>query len=358
MFTFIRCALTPARDCQLVWKSIELHEKYGSVDAHAILSADKSNHARLRRILAPALSEKAIRENDGIVLKYVNLLVDRLRARCGQSFLDLNKYFECTTLDLIADLICGQPDGCLRKEDGGVWLDILRNVIQSQVWMQALETYGLARWSSYLLPKARANATIENGKIIGAKIQTRMTNQPHHRDMMSYILSEKNAMSPLEMRLNAATIIGAGTGTTATWLSTTFHSLTMNRDAYQCLAKEVRSAFASDVDITSDRVAQLPYLNAVLQESLRIHSPSPSATGRFVPSGGEVIDGRFVPEGTTVGVHQHAAYHCRSNFHRSNEFCPERWLPQARESKSPFAKDQLGVVNPFSYGPRTCLGIR
>ena len=165
-------------------------------------------------------------------------------------------------------------------------------------------------------------------------------------------------MSLMEMKLNSAIIIGAGTGTTTTWLSTIVHNLTCNPDSYQKLASEIRHTFANGDEITSESVTQLPFLAAVLQESLRMHSPSPSSLGRFVPEGGEVIDGRFVPAGTTVGVHQHAAYHLASNFHRPDDFCPERWLPSARDEKSPFAGDRLGVVQPFSYGPRTCLGIK
>ena len=77
-----------------------------------------------------------------------------------------------------------------------------------------------------------------------------------------------------------------------------------------------------------------------------------------MPKGGELIDGRFVPGGTTVGVHQHAAYHLVENFHRPDDFCPERWLKEGREKDSPFRNDSLGVVQPFSHGPRTCLGIK
>ncbi|KAM3504137.1 hypothetical protein MY10362_003758 [Beauveria mimosiformis] len=384
---------------QLVWKSTELHRKYGSVvrvapdhlsyttetawrtiyglrtvemdkncqagfsrpglkGAAAILSADRENHSRLRRILAPPLSENSVKGHDDTVVKYVNQLVKKLKGRSSQVAVDLNKYFEWTTMDLIGDLLCGQPDGALQREDGGRWLEILTHSIQSQVWIQALETYNLVRWREHLLPKFRVQAAFENFKIIEAKIGKRLETKTNRRDILSYMLGEKDGMTPVEMRLNAATIIGAGTGTTATWLSTSVHSLCTHPDSYQKLAEEIRSEFALDSDMVSDRVARLPYLSAVMQESLRIHCPSPSSTGRFVPAGGETIDGRFVPANTTVGVHQHAAYHSASNFHRPHDFCPERWLPAARVKGSEFADDNLAVFNPFSYGPRTCLGIR
>ncbi|KAK0506872.1 hypothetical protein JMJ35_010726 [Cladonia borealis] len=386
---------------QLVWKSVELHRKYGSVvrvapdhlsyttetawktiygnrsvelqknvlagfsrpgvNVHSILSADRANHTRLRRILAPAFSEKAVKEQDNCVMKYVNLLIQKLAARSVEGPVDMNQYFTWTTIDLISDMMFGQPEGALEREKGGSWVDYLIGAIQSQVWLQALDSYSLGQWRKYFLPKAKANAVADNFRITSTKIDNRLSNSTDDRkDVFSYILppDDEKGMSLMEMKLNSAVIIGAGTGTTTTWLSTNVHNLTCNPDAYQKLSSEIRHTFANANEITSESVTQLPYLAAVLQESLRMHSPSPSSLGRFVPKGGDAIDGRFVPAGTTVGVHQHAAYHLASNFYRPDDFCPERWLPSARDEKSPFASDRLGVVHPFSYGPRTCLGIK
>ncbi|KAM5343381.1 hypothetical protein ACJ41O_011918 [Fusarium nematophilum] len=381
---------------QLVWKSIDLHKRYGNVvrvapdhlsyttetawktiyglravemekncqagfsrpgGAHAILSADKANHSRLRRVLAPALSEKSIKEHDGKIVQYVSLLVDKLRLQCGKS-LDLNKYFEMTTLDLISDLICSQPEGALERGNGGRWLEILTHSIQGQVLSQALESYGLIQWRDYLLPKAKAKAPFQNFQVINSKFEARLATDTNAKDFLSYMLRDEKAMSPTEMRLNSATIIGAGTGTTATWLSTSIYSLVTNPEVYQLLKKEIRGAFDTDEEITSEAASALPYLAAAMQESLRIHCPSPSSAGRIVPDGGAVIDGRPVPAGSTVGVHQHAAYHSPENFYRPDDFLPERWLPESRKESSPFAGDRLDVFHPFSYGPRTCLGIK
>lgn len=226
--------------------------------------------------------------------------------------------------------------------------------------IQAIESYGLISWRSYLLPDVKVNAAIENFKIISQKLEARLTQNGEHKDVLSYVLAQDGdkGMSKIEIPLNMATIIGAGTGTTATWLSTCIHSLTTNPAAYDKLSVEIRETFASDSDITIATTVPLPYLSAVMQEALRIHCPSPSDTGRIVPASGEVIDGSFVPGGTTVGVHQNAAYHSLSNFHEPTMFHPERWLDEARLPTSPFSSDRLGVVKPFSHGPRTCLGIK
>jgi Cytochrome P450 len=58
---------------------------------------------------------------------------------------------------------------------------------------------------------------------------------------------------------------------------------------------------------------------------------------------------------TSVGVFQLAAFQSSANFHDGESFVPERWLPDAPPE---FSKDNKDVVQPFSTGPRNCLGKR
>lgn len=58
-----------------------------------------------------------------------------------------------------------------------------------------------------------------------------------------------------------------------------------------------------------------------------------------------------------VGVHALAAAYSEENFHLPNAFVPERWLPTSTTDRtSPFYKDARGASQPFSLGPRGCLG--
>jgi cytochrome P450 len=56
---------------------------------------------------------------------------------------------------------------------------------------------------------------------------------------------------------------------------------------------------------------------------------------------------------TTIGVFQWTANNSASNFHEPDLFAPERWLPNA---PAKFANDSKDVVQPFSTGPRNCIG--
>jgi cytochrome P450 len=56
-----------------------------------------------------------------------------------------------------------------------------------------------------------------------------------------------------------------------------------------------------------------------------------------------------------VGVPHFPCYQDPQKFYRPDEFLPERWTPGTRDVAS-FEKDNRGCVQPFSYGPRNCLG--
>ncbi len=72
---------------------------------------------------------------------------------------------------------------------------------------------------------------------------------------------------------------------------------------------------------------------------------------RTVPPGGAIIDGRFVPGSSVVGIAQFAAYRSSNHFREPSRFAPERWMGGAE-----FLSDQRDVFKPFSYGPRNCIG--
>jgi cytochrome P450 len=66
---------------------------------------------------------------------------------------------------------------------------------------------------------------------------------------------------------------------------------------------------------------------------------------------GNVIAGRFVPSSTTVSVSHWSCYHSPDNFRDPDKFIPERWLGDER-----YRDDKKRALQPFSLGPRNCLG--
>lgn len=86
---------------------------------------------------------------------------------------------------------------------------------------------------------------------------------------------------------------------------------------------------------------------------------SPVGLPRYTPAGGAIISGMFVPENTFVNVHPLTISLSPEHFHKPLKFCPERWLSTSiKDSTSLFHRDNLGAVQTFGVGPRSCVGKR
>jgi cytochrome P450 len=62
-----------------------------------ILTADRATHTRQRRLLSHAFSEKALREQEGIIQGYVNKLLDQLSARADSGPQNMVDWFNFTS---------------------------------------------------------------------------------------------------------------------------------------------------------------------------------------------------------------------------------------------------------------------
>ena len=112
---------------------------------------------------------------------------------------------------------------------------------------------------------------------------------------------------------------------------------------------ELDAALAGDDDpVTAfEAVKRLPYLEAVINEALRIHSTSGIGLPRLVPPGGLTVAGEHFPEGAVLSVPTYTIHRDKAVWGEdADAFRPERW----------FEQDKVEVqktFNPFSFGPRS-----
>ena len=185
------------------------------------------------------------------------------------------------------------------------------------------------------------------------KVLRRLENtKTQRKDFIWYILDQqkRGAISQNEVIVNSALFIVAGSETTANLLSGLTARLIRNPRVHQKLCDEIRGAFKTEDDITFENLIKLPYMNACLEEGLRIHPPIPTGLLRTVPKGGATIDGYWVPENTHVAGGSWSAAHSATNFRQPDDFIPERWIEPGWES------DKKKATQPFSLGPRGCIG--
>ena len=70
---------------------------------------------------------------------------------------------------------------------------------------------------------------------------------------------------------------------------------------YAILAEEIRTAFANYDAINMETVGNLKYLQACVQESLRLHQDTVDGLPRVSP--GAIVDGEYIPRGVSPPCH-------------------------------------------------------
>lgn len=174
---------------------------------------------------------------------------------------------------------------------------------------------------------------------------------------MTYILENdhKQGMTRDEIDSTVSVLVLAGSGaTTATALAATTYFALLDPGVMSRLQEEIWDVMRDDPkNITIAALNRLPYLHAVLQESMRMHPPVPVAVPRVVDRPGVEICGVAVPHGHRVGVPPRTAYLLPTKWVDAHKFLPERWFSDADLRH---ANDDKAMFEPFMVGPRSCMG--
>lgn len=194
----------------------------------------------------------------------------------------------------------------------------------------------------------------------------------------------------------ATTNIMAGSDTVAIALRTIFYMLLRHPDVYARLQAEIDGAFLGGhttthtTDITTNNPTDqqkqqckpnhafpipftlastnLPYLSAVIHESLRIHPPVGLPLERIVPASGlSMHDGHTIPPGVQVACHAWPMHLLNPTIWgpEPESFRPERWLQggETTDTKNETEKEYTTRIQAmknaslaFGAGSRICMG--
>lgn len=312
-------------------------------------------HARMRKIFSHAFSERALREQEPIFTKYVGVLVQRLKVEAAKNLpLDMVKWLNFTTFDIMGDLTFGEPLGLLDKSAYTPWVTLIFATLKIGAYARVLkEIPVLKHVFLWFIPKNLKDKRKTHFQFSVDRVTKRLASKSERPDIWTMVLrnADDGKLSLTEMHSNAALFMGAGTETTATELSGLFYHLAINPDKMAKLIREIRTEFHQDGDITMERLAGMKYLNCCVEEGLRIFMPVPIGLPR-ISNTDAMIANVFVPAGTKVSVPQYASYHSALHFKDPDSFVPERWIPGNVE----YAGDNKAAFAPFSIGPRNCIG--
>lgn len=189
--------------------------------------------------------------------------------------------------------------------------------------------------------------------------QTPNTTTRLRRDFLDRFLEgkEKDPVFMNDHRVLGLTAgnIFAGADTTAITLRAAFYFLLKNPETCARLLHELKSAELGPPSrtVSWERARNLPYLSAVIQESLRLHPAVGLPLERIVPASGLEVGGVFIPSGTIVGATARALHAKSSIFGtQPDAFRPERWLEVSEAKRT----EMSNALFSFGLGARACIG--
>ncbi|KAJ5788009.1 benzoate 4-monooxygenase cytochrome p450 [Penicillium paradoxum] len=350
------------------WKAPEYYRVFGAPAAFFTTVGNRLHSIR-RAPLNTFFSRKSVVNLEPLVQQKARVLIARLQndldcagdRTCGT--VQLHNLFSALSIDVASDYSFHDCYGLLETEGGGHdFSSMVRGVLKSFWFFMQFETIEnlalrLPSWvSSALSPALRRYNTMVEGtrrNVTTVKAQVEGGHEkPLRRSIFHELLESDAPPSVDDMTDIALTIIVAAAAATGNALSIMAFYVISDAEIYQKLHSELVDTFPEDKpDMSWSVLEKLPYLAAVVKESLRLSYGVIGRLPRIVPESGAEFNGYFIPPGTTVGMSSWTMHRSPAIFPEPNKFDPGRWLDPAESNRL-----QRYLVS-FGKDSRQCIGM-
>ncbi|XP_030641592.1 cytochrome P450 [Chanos chanos] len=175
--------------------------------------------------------------------------------------------------------------------------------------------------------------------------------QPVEGEYLTHLLVSEQ-MTVTEVLGSITELLLAGVDTTSNTISWALYHMAREPEIQERLHQEVISVCPSNKVPSSDDIAKMPWLKAVVRETLRMYPVVPG-NARVTAEKEIVVGGHLFPKNTLFHLCHYAVSYDEKMFPEPHAFQPERWLRGQRQAgQHPFASV------PFGFGIRACLGRR
>lgn len=184
-----------------------------------------------------------------------------------------------------------------------------------------------------------------------AEIDRRRTTGDRDRDVLSLLLDARDeagkGLDDTDIRDELVTMLMAGHDTTETELTWAFELILSHPEVVAKIREELETVLG-EKPVAAEDLPKLEYLDAVINESMRVRPLAPHVAFRRLSRPYE-IGGRVLPEGTIVSNAVRLLHRREDLYRNSANFDPDRFLA---EKVDPFK------WAPFGGGTRRCLGMQ
>ncbi|KAK0493478.1 cytochrome P450 monooxygenase [Armillaria luteobubalina] len=357
-------------------------QKPSSAPDNIFTTRDRQAHTRKRKFISHIFSPKSVLELEPHAIRRGSGRPGQEGegwiGREGRLWLDCFPWVNYLTFDIIGDLAFGAPFGMVKagKDVAQVPQDPLavmgsygqvgakyttKEIPAIEILSGSATTTTLGvisvRWRVLFkrIPFFKQGEE-DLGALLGmvvSAVSKRLEVPTDRNDVLGKLLAGKDEQgSPIsreELSAESFSILAAGSETTSISSSAIIYYLARAPDTQAKLHKELDAVLDSDV-ATAEQVKKLTYLQACINEGLRLHCTVGIGLPRVVTKNGITISGNYFPGGTVVSSPCYTIHRDPSVWGNDpEEYRPERW----------FECDSASVAKaftPFSVGPRACIG--
>ncbi|TBU29266.1 cytochrome P450 [Dichomitus squalens] len=370
-----------------------------------LLTSEGSQHRRQRKLLNPVFSAAHLRHMTDMFYEISHKLCAAIGDRVAKeaAVVDMNGWMARVTLEILGQAGFGYSFDNFMEDSTDAYGDSIKNFfpVFSRLpllpivlpWMTYLAPDHLIKDILRLLPHAGLRRMMDisdtmerrSQEIIAEKKaaltkgdQTVVDQVGERKDIMSILLKanmialDQDKLTDTELCAQMSTFILAGMDTTSNALSRTLQVLAQHPEAQKKLRAEIIEAHNGEMRMDYDALCKLPYLDAVIRETLRLYAPVALLPRRPTKDAvlplsapirgkdGALLREVLVPKGTRIVVNLQASNVNEAYWGEdAYEWRPERWLeplPEAlEEARIPGIYSHLMS---FMGGSRACIGFK
>lgn len=321
--------LVNARD-QLLWRMEG--DPITNLLIHGVLVEDGESHERIRRSLNPALHKQMLAGYTESMLRRT----DQVTAAWSDD----------QPLDMLVEM---------RKIALLILMDTLFNVDYmpeiERLWNAVLNLIGYISPGVWLVWKDAPRrgyhqARAQMDEYLLRIIRLRRDAGAKNSDMLSVLIQAE--MPDTLIRDQLMTMLIAGHDTSTAMLSWALYLLAKHPESAASVHQEIDAVLGGEMP-TAASTLQLPYLNRVIDETLRLYPPI--HLGSRITASDLEFNGYALPAGTRVLYSIYLTHRHPDYWQNPDDFDPERFAPQHKASRPPY------TYLPFGGGPRNCIGM-
>jgi len=329
------------------YKARLIKQAFAPFAGQGLLTSDGALWKQQRKLMQPAFHHGQLTSYGAVMVRRATNMLESFN---DGAVVEIQEEMSRLTLAIVVETLFGADVTREAKELGGLMIAVLdaandriNSVLRVPSWVPTPRN----------LREKRALARLDelfDSFIAAHRAPGEMSGKP--ADLLSVLLAATDEesgirMSDKQLRDEMMTLFLAGHETTAMALTWAWYVLSQHPDVEAKLADELSRALNGRPPTVAD-LAQLPYTEMVIRETMRLYPPAPGFARE--PIEDVRIGGYVVPRGSLLSVNTYALHRDRRFFDDPERFDPGRFSAGWEERIPRYA------FLPFGGGPRVCIG--